>query len=167
MEVILKEDVEKLGRAGEHVKVKGGFGRNFLLPHGLAVEATAGNLKAMEQHLANRAKRLAALKADAETQAKELGKLHLIFVRKVGEEGKLFGSVTVSDIGKELINNRHFEIDRHKIHLDMPLKSVGQHKVQLKLHPEVTAEFIVEITAENEEKALEPEAGIAGEQPQG
>jgi large subunit ribosomal protein L9 len=166
MEVILKEDVEKLGRAGQHVKVKGGFGRNFLLPQGLAVEATTGNLKVMEQHLANRAKRLAALKADAEAQAAELNKVRLVFIRKVGEEGKLFGSVTVSDIAKELIGHRHFQVDKHRIHLDMPLKAVGEHKIQLKLHPEVSAEFIVEIQAEAEEKAVEPSAE-AGEQPVG
>jgi large subunit ribosomal protein L9 len=167
MEVILKEDVDKLGRAGEHVKVKGGYGRNFLLPHGLAVEATVGNLKVMEQHLANRAKRLAAIKADAETQATELNKLHLVFVRKVGEEGKLFGSVTVSDIAKELISHRHFQVDKHRIHLDMPLKTAGEHKIQIKLHPEVSAEFIVEIQAEAEEKAVEPTAENTGEQPVG
>ncbi len=167
MEVILKEDVVKLGRAGQHVKVKSGYGRNFLLPHGLAVEANAGNLKVMEQHLANRAKRLAALKADAEAQAAELGKLHLVFVRKVGEEGKLFGSVTVSDIAKELIGHRHFHVDKHRIHLDMPLKTVGEHKIEIRLHPEVSAEFIVEIKAEAEEKAVEPEPEKAVEQPEG
>ncbi|MBI3794230.1 MAG: 50S ribosomal protein L9 [Nitrospinae bacterium] len=157
MDLILKEDVEKLGNAGQHVKVKGGFARNYLLPQGLAVEANSGNLKAMEQHLANRAKRLAALKADAEAQAAELSKVRLTFVRKVGEEGKLFGSVTVSDVSKELINNRHFQIDKHKIHMDMPLKTVGEHKMHIKLHPEVTAEFTVEIQAEAEEKAVEPQ----------
>ncbi len=158
MELILREDVDKLGKAGQHVKVRGGYGRNFLLPQGLAIEATIGNLKVIEQHMVNRSKRLAALKADAETQAAELSKLHLVFVRKVGEEGKLFGSVTLSDIAKELINIRHFHLDKHKIHLDMPLKQVGEHKVQIKLHPEVSAEFIVEVKAEAEEKAIEEKA---------
>ncbi|MBI5179538.1 MAG: 50S ribosomal protein L9 [Nitrospinae bacterium] len=158
MELILKEDVEKLGKAGQHVKVKGGYGRNYLLPQGLAIAATSGNLKVIEQHMVVRSKRLAALKADAEAQAAELNKLHLVFVRKVGEEGKLFGSVTVSDIAKELINNRHFQLDKHKIHLDVVLKQVGEHKVQIKLHPEVVAEITVEVKAEAEEKALVEEA---------
>lgn len=155
MELILKEDVEKLGKAGQHVKVKNGFGRNFLLPQGLAIEATAGNLKVIEQHMVLRSKRLAALKADAVAQAAELSKLHLVFVRKVGEEGKLFGSVTLSDIAKEVINNRHFHVDKHKIHLDMPLKQVGEYKVSIKIHPEVSAEITVEIKAEIEEKPIE------------
>ncbi|MBI5638587.1 MAG: 50S ribosomal protein L9 [Nitrospinae bacterium] len=162
MEVILKEDVEKLGKAGTKVKVKGGYGRNFLLPQGLAIEATKGNLKVIEQHMVQRAKRLAALKADATQMAEELSKVRLVFIRKSGEEGKLFGSVTVTDIAKELIGNRHFHLDKHKIHIDMPLKTVGEHKVEIKVHPEVTATVTVEIQAEAEEKALTEEAPAEG-----
>lgn len=157
MEVILKEDVDKLGKAGQKVKVTGGYGRNFLLPQGLAIQATKGNLMVIEQHMVQRAKRLAALKADAVTMAEELSKVRLVFVRKSAEEGKLFGSVTVTDIAKELIGNRHFHLDKHKIHLDMPLKTVGEHKVEIKIHPEVVATVIVEIQAEAEEKALAEE----------
>lgn len=162
MEVILKEDVDKLGKAGQKVKVRGGYGRNFLLPQGLAIEATKGNLKVIEQHMVQRTKRLAALKADAQQMAEELSKVRLVFIRKSGEEGKLFGSVTVSDIAKELIGNRHFHLDKHKIHMDMPLKSVGEHTVEIKVHPEVTATLTVEVQAEAEEKALTEEAPAEG-----
>lgn len=165
MELILKEDVEKLGRAGEKVKVKNGYARNFLLPQGLAIEATNANLKVIEHHMVQRAKRLAAIKADAEAQAVELNKVRMTFVRKVSEEGKLFGSVTQTDISKELIGHRHFQIDKHRIHLDMPLKQVGEHKVEIKLHPEVTATVTVEIQAEAEEKALEEKPAETAEPP--
>lgn len=158
MEVILKEDVDKLGKAGQKVKVTGGYGRNFLLPQGLAIQATKGNLMVIEQHMVQRAKRLAALKADAIKMADELSKVRLVFIRKSAEEGKLFGSVTVTDIAKELIGSRHFHLDKHKIHLDMPLKTVGEHKVEIKVHPEVVATVIVEIQAEAEEKAIAEEA---------
>ncbi|MEE8484835.1 MAG: 50S ribosomal protein L9 [Nitrospinota bacterium] len=155
MELILKEDVEKLGDAGSKVKVAGGYGRNYLIPQGLALEATPSNLKALENHMKKRAKRLAAIKSQAEGQAAELNKIHLAFTRKSGVEGKLFGSVTATDIYKE-IEAKNFEIDKRKILLDMPIKEVGEHKVGIKLHPEVTAEITVEIKAEAEEAPVLP-----------
>lgn len=153
MEIILKEDIEKLGNAGEKVKVTGGYARNYLIPQGLALPATSSNLGVMEEHMKRRAKKLAAAKSQAEAMAAELGKLHLVFTRKAGEEGKLFGSVTPGEIGKQVVE-KGFEIDRRKVLLDMPIKSVGEHKIGIKVHPEVTAEIMVEIKAEQEEQPI-------------
>lgn len=157
MEIILKEDVEKVGSAGEKVKVTDGYGRNFLIPQGLAIQATAGNLKVIKQHMNIRAKKIAALKGEAEAMAAELAKLRLSFTRKAGEEGKLFGSVTASEIGRAVVE-KGFEIDRRKVLLDMPLKQLGGHEVKIRLHPEVVAVITVEILADAVEPDLTAEA---------
>lgn len=157
MEIILKEDVEKVGNAGEKVKVADGYGRNFLIPQGLAIQATAGNLKVIKQHMTIRAKKIAALKGEAEAMAAELAKLRLSFTRKAGEEGKLFGSVTASEIGRSVVE-KGFEIDRRKVLLDMPLKQLGEHEVKIRLHPEVVAGITVEIVADVVEPDLTAEA---------
>lgn len=153
MNIILKEDMEKLGKAGDKVKVAGGYARNFLIPQGVALEATTSNLKVLEQHMKVRAKRLSAIKEQAEAMAGEITALHLVFTRKSGEEGKLFGSVTPFDIGNAVLEKK-IEIDRKKVLLDMPIKQLGIHKVSIKLHPEVTAEVTVEVKAEEEEKPV-------------
>ena len=157
MEIILKEDVEKVGNAGETVKVADGYGRNFLIPQGLAIQATAGNLKVIKQHMNIRAKKIAALKGEAEAMAAELGKLRLSFTRRAGEEGKLFGSVTSAEIGRGVVE-KGFEIDRRKVLLDMPLKQLGEHEVKIRLHPEVVAGITVEVLAEEAELDLTAEA---------
>ena len=157
MEIILKEDVEKVGNAGEKVKVADGYGRNFLIPQGLAIQATAGNLKVIKQHMNIRAKKIAALKGEAEAMAAELGKLRLSFTRRAGEEGKLFGSVTSAEIGRGVVE-KGFEIDRRKVLLDMPLKQLGEHEVKIRLHPEVVAGITVEIVADVVEPDLTAEA---------
>lgn len=157
MEIILKEDVEKVGSAGEKVKVADGYGRNFLLPQGLAIEATAGNLKVIKQHMNIRAKKIAELKGEAEAMAASLSKLRLSFTRKAGEEGKLFGSVTSAEIGRSVVE-KGFEIDRRKVLLDMPLKQLGEHEVKIRLHPEVVAGITVEILADAVEPDLTAEA---------
>ncbi len=156
MDVILKEDVEKVGKAGEKASVSNGYGRNYLIPQGFAIKATPAALKVIEDHMRKRAKRLAAQKADAEKQAVELGKLCLSFIRRSGEDGKLFGSVTAHEIGAGVIA-KGFEIDKRKVSMDTPLKSLGEHKVKIKLHPEVAAEITVEVKAEAVEALPEKE----------
>lgn len=153
MNIILKEDMEKLGKAGEKIKVACGYARNFLIPQGVALAATPSNLKVLEQHMKVRAKRLSAIKEQAEAMAGEISALHLVFTRKSGEEGKLFGSVTPSDVGSAVLEKK-IEIDKKKVLLDMPIKQIGVYKVGIKLHPEVTAEVTVEVKAEEEEKPI-------------
>ena len=157
MEVVLKEDVEKVGQAGEKVRVANGYGRNYLIPQGLAIEANSSNVSVIEQHMKSRAKRLAAQKVEAEAMAVEIGKLHLVYTRRAGEEGKLFGSVTASEIGRSVVD-KGFEIDKRKILLDMPIKQLGEHEVKIKLHPEVTGIIKVEIQAEEPQPDLTAEA---------
>ena len=147
MEVILKEDVEKLGDAGQNVKVADGYARNYLLPQGLAVKATASAIAVIKEHMKLRAKRLAEQKSDAEKMAAELAKISLEFVRRTADEGKLYGSVTPAEIGNAIIE-KGFNIDKRKIVMDFPIKKVGEHKVGVKLHPEVRAEVTVLVKAE-------------------
>jgi len=152
MEVILKEDVYNLGNRGDVVKVADGYGRNYLLPRKLAMQATAGNKDAA-------ARRSATEKAQAELVLAQLEPLVLSFTRKSGAEGHLFGSVTSSDIAAELAA-KGFEVDRRKIILHDPLKTVGDSKVAIRLHREVTAHVTVKVIAEATEDApaVGPEA---------
>src|SRR5207302_1832046 len=147
MEVILKEDVEKLGHRGDIVKVAEGFGRNFLLPRKLAIQANQGNKAVIEQMKAAAVRKSAKEKTGAEALAQQLNEVQLSFVRKVGEKDHLFGSVTSSDIASAL-EGKGFNIDRRKIHLDDPLKSLGEFHVPVKLHREVTAHVKVTVAAE-------------------
>lgn len=165
MEVILKEDVEKLGFAGKKVRVANGYARNYLIPQGLAIEANAANLKIIEQHMKIRAKHLAEQKAKAEAVAEKIAAIRLVFIRKTGEEGKLYGSVTSAEIAKGVLDN-NVEIDKRKIVLDMPIKQLGDHKVKIKLHPEVTAEVAVEVQAEAVEEEAIPTPPVEEEKPE-
>ena len=142
MEVILKEDVAKLGSAGDVVKVAEGYGRNFLLPRKLAIEASKGNKAVIEQMKASAARKSAGQKAEAEQLAKQFDNVSLEFTRKVGEKDHLFGSVTSSDLADALAK-QGFDIDRRKIQLDEPLKSLGEYDVPIRLHKDVTARFKV------------------------
>jgi large subunit ribosomal protein L9 len=159
MEVILKEDVYNLGNRGDVVKVADGYGRNYLLPRKLAMQATAGNKAVIDQMKHAAARRSATEKAQAELVLAQLEPLVLSFTRKSGAEGHLFGSVTSSDIAAELAA-KGFEVDRRKIILHEPLKSVGDSKVAIRLHREVTAHVTVKVIAEASEEApaAEPEA---------
>jgi large subunit ribosomal protein L9 len=150
MEVILKEDVEKLGHRGDIVKVAEGFGRNFLLPRKLAIEASRTNKAVIEQMKAAAVRKSAKEKTGAEALAQQLNDVQLSFARKVGEKDHLFGSVTSGDIATAL-EARGFNIDRRKIHLDDPLKSLGEFHVPVKLHREVTAHVKVTVDREGEE----------------
>jgi len=138
MEIILREDVDKLGRRGDVVKVAEGYGRNFLLPRGLAMAVTDAN-KAMiaKERKANDAK-LAKEKAEFEAVAQKISSLRFVAPRKVGENDVLYGSVTSGDIA-EFLKSKGVEIDKRKVSLDEPIKRLGEHEVKIKLHPEVVA----------------------------
>ncbi|HWX53352.1 MAG TPA: 50S ribosomal protein L9 [Verrucomicrobiae bacterium] len=147
MEVILKEDVPKLGHRGDVVKVAEGYGRNYLLPHKLAIEATAGNKAVVEQMRQSAVRRTAVEKADAEALARQLEGVSLSFRRKAGEKDHLFGSVTPSDIA-EALEKKGFNIDRRKLQLTDPLKSLGDFDVPIRLHRDVTSRVKVVIEKE-------------------
>ena len=147
MEVILKEDVAKLGARGDVVKVADGFGRNYLLPRKLAMEATKNNRAVVDQMRAASVRRSASDKADAELLHGQLEAVTLNFTRKTAEKGQLFGSVTSSDIADALAE-RGFTIDRRKIQLDEPIKALGEVSVPIKLHREVTSSIKVVVEAE-------------------
>ncbi len=162
MEVILKEDVANLGHRGDVVKVADGYGRNFLLPRKLALQATLANKAVIEQMKAAAARRSATEKAQAEELVAKLEPLALSFTRKSGENGQLFGSVTSVDIAAGL-EAKGFEIDRRKIQLAEPLKSVGDYTVAIKLYREVTAHIKVQVLAEASEEA--PAAEVPAAEP--
>lgn len=154
MEVILKEDVPKLGSRGDVVKVAEGYGRNFLLPKKLAIEANAANKAVIDQMKASALRRSAREKGDAEALAKQFEGVSLHFTRRAGEQDHLFGSVTASDIASEL-ENRGFNLDRRKIQLNEPLKSLGEFTVAIKLHKDVTTRIQVTITKAAEQVPAE------------
>jgi large subunit ribosomal protein L9 len=147
MELILREDVEHLGRRGEVVQVKGGYGRNYLLPKKLAMQVTEGNRKAVEQQKIAAIKRDSREQSDAQQLAAMLTQTTLTVARKAGENGVLFGSVTSIDIAEEL-HKKGFEIDRRKIHMDEPLKQLGEFQVPVRLHKEVTVSIPVQVVPE-------------------
>ena len=160
MEVILKEDVANLGHRGDLVKVADGYGRNFLLPRKLALQATLANKAVVEQMKSAAARRSATEKAQAEELAAKLAPVALSFTRKSGEAGHLFGSVTSADIAAAL-ETKGFEIDRRKIQLDEPIKSVGEVTVTIKLYREVAAHIKVTVVAEASEEVAEAPAAEA------
>jgi large subunit ribosomal protein L9 len=147
MEVILREDVRSLGKAGEMVRVKPGYARNYLLPQGLAYEATEGNKKRIAAETRARGVRNQAERAEAEQAAAALGAVELTLTGKAGEEGKLFGSITAQDIADALAAQGH-QVDRRRIELDHPIKTLGKHTVGIRVHPDVHAEVRVAVVAE-------------------
>lgn len=147
MDVILREDVKSLGRAGEMVRVKPGYARNYLLPQGLAFEATEGNKKRIAAETRARTARGQAERSEAERAAATLSAVALTLTGKAGEEGKLFGSITAQDIADALAAQGH-PIDRRRIELEHPIKTLGHHSVGVRLHPEVHAEVRVSVVAE-------------------
>ncbi len=147
MEVILKEDVNKLGSRGDVVKVAEGYGRNYLLPRKLAIQANAGNKAVVEQMKAASVRKSAKEKTQAEELAKQFDGLSVSFQKRAGEHDQLFGSVTSSDIA-EAIAKKGITIDRRQIQLHDPLKTLGEFTVPVKLHKEVTAHLKVVIEKE-------------------
>jgi large subunit ribosomal protein L9 len=147
MQIILQEDVEKLGTRGQLVEVAEGYARNFLLPRKLGLEATAGNLKRLEKMRANFAKKEATEKAAAQKQGELLAAVSLEFTRKAGENDQLFGSVTSGDIA-EALAAKGFEIDKKRIVLAEPIKIMGEYEVPVKLHREVSANVKIAVKKE-------------------
>lgn len=147
MEVILREDVEKLGSRGSVVKVANGYARNFLLPKRLAVAATESNKKIVEQEREAYLRREAKAKGDAEELAKLMANVTLTFRHRVGENEHLFGSVTAKDIA-DALEAQKFHIDRRKVHLDEPIRTLGQHTVSIRLHREVATDINVIVEPE-------------------
>jgi large subunit ribosomal protein L9 len=150
MEVILREDIEKLGSRGQVVDVAPGYARNFLLPKKKAVAATAANKKIVEHERQSHLRKEAKFKSEAEDLAKLVNGVTLTFTQKAGEHDQLFGSVTVKDIA-EALERQNFHIDRRKVAMEEPIKQLGEHKVPLRLHREVTAEVNVVVVKEEEE----------------
>jgi large subunit ribosomal protein L9 len=147
MEIILREDVEHVGKAGEVVKVKDGFARNFLLPKGLAYPATEGNKKKITFEAARIAKQRSAEKDAAQIVADKLALVQLTFAVKVGEEDKLYGSITAADIQRRLAEAGH-DIDKRQIDLPEPIRALGEFKVGVKVHAEVRPEVQVTVVKE-------------------
>lgn len=155
MEVILKQDVESLGHRGDVVKVADGYGRNYLLPRKFAIEATDANKAVIEQMKQSAIRKAAKEKADAEQVAATLNNVVLTFERKAGGEGQLFGSVTSADIAHALEQQGH-QVERRRIQLDEPLKTVGEFHVPVRLFRDVTAHVQVNVKSDQPEQAPEP-----------
>jgi large subunit ribosomal protein L9 len=147
MEVILREDIEKLGHRGQVVKVAAGYARNFLLPKKLAVAATESNKKIVEQERHAHLRREAKEVADAQELAKMMGNVSITIAQKAGENDQLFGSVTAGDIASAL-ERQGYTIERRKVQLEEPIKQLGEHRVPVRLHREVTVEIPVTVVRE-------------------
>ncbi len=161
-QIILTENIPSLGAEADVVKVRRGYARNFLLPQGKAYEVTKSSLRQLDNLKGKRAEREARELNEAEDIARRIGKSRLIFTLETGETGKAFGSITANDIVTRLKNEVGVEIDRHKITLEHPIKSTGEHEVAIRLHHDVTAtlKFQVKSAAEPKPEVEEPaEAG--------
>jgi len=148
MEVILREDIASLGNRGSVVKVAAGYARNFLLPKKMAVAATESNKKIVEQERQSHLKREAKEAAEATDLAKLMAAVEVTIAHKAGENDQLFGSVTATDIATAL-EKQGYTIDRRKVHLEEPIKKLGDYKAQVKLHKEVSVEIPVHVVKEN------------------
>jgi large subunit ribosomal protein L9 len=147
MQIILQEDIEKLGHRGDVVTVKPGYARNFLLPRKLAVEASAGNLKAIERIRTSLAKKTATELDAAHKQAELLNGVSVKFTRKTGENDQMFGSVTTADIAESLAA-QSFKIDKRQVQLKDPIKAIGEYPVTIKVFRDVTAQVTVHVAKE-------------------
>jgi len=147
MEVILREDIRTLGKAGELVKVKPGYARNYLLPKGLAYEATEGNRKRIAAEAKAREARMAEERTAAQAVAAKLNDVSITLARKAGEESRLFGSITAQDIADALAAAGH-QVDKRKIELEHPIKTLGFHRVPVRILQDVHAEVRLTVVAE-------------------
>ncbi len=147
MELILRDDVEKLGRRGEVVKVKDGYARNFLLPRGLGMPVTPANKAMIDKERKAHEARLAKEKSEFESLAARIGGLRFVAPRKVGENEVLYGSVTSGDVA-DFLKSKGIEIDKRKVLVDEAIKNLGEHEVKIKLHPEVLASLRLLVTKE-------------------
>lgn len=147
MELILRDDIERLGRRGETVNVAAGYGRNYLLPRGLAVPVNEANTAMIAKEHKGWEARMAKEKEEYEALAGRIAELRFVAPRKVGENEMLYGSVTSSDIG-EFLESKGIEIDKRRVLLDEPVRSLGEHEVKVRLHPEVHATLKLLVTKE-------------------
>jgi large subunit ribosomal protein L9 len=159
MDVLLREDVDNLGHRGQVVRVRAGYGRNYLLPQGLAIEATPGNKRMIDEQRRILAKREDRERASAQTEAQKLDGVEIRFDRRVGEHGILYGSVTALDIA-EALKNLGYDVERRRIGLREPIKEVGDYDVTIKLHREIAPTVKVKVRKEGtvDEPAAEPAA---------
>jgi large subunit ribosomal protein L9 len=148
MQIILQEDIDKLGHRGDIVTVKPGYARNFLLPRKLAIEATSGNMKAVERIRASLAKKTATELDAAQKQAAQLTGVSVRFTRKTGENDQLFGSVTTADIADSLAT-QGFKIDKRQVQLKEPIRALGEYPITIKVLREVTAEVKAQVEKES------------------
>ena len=148
MIVILNRDVKGTGKAGDVVKVSDGYARNMLLPRGYAKEATEGNIRSLEKQKAIAAEKKAEEKAAAQARAEEINKLSVKISTKVGDSGKIFGSITSKDIAEAIKAQHGMDLDKKKIQLSSPIKQTGETAVDIKLYQEVTAQLKVIVEAE-------------------
>ncbi|MBW1646069.1 MAG: 50S ribosomal protein L9 [Deltaproteobacteria bacterium] len=160
MKVILQEPVDRLGNVGDVVNVANGYARNYLIPTGLAIEANEGNVKYLAHHQRVLEKKRARLQAKGEELRKRIEAVQLEFARKVGEKGKLFGSVTNKDIADALLE-RGIEVDRRKIELTEPVKSTGTFAAVVALQPGIAAEISFKVVNENPEEEVEAAESVA------
>jgi large subunit ribosomal protein L9 len=148
MKVILTQNVDHLGEKGEIHEVADGYGRNYLIPQGMARMATDGAVKQLREEEKQAARKQAAAAEDAEELKKELEDMQVVFTAKVGEENRIFGTVTTQQIAVEL-SNRGFDIDRRNISLDEEIRVVGQYTAEIDLHPDVTAQLSIQVIPES------------------
>jgi large subunit ribosomal protein L9 len=144
MKVLLKQDVAKIGKKGQILDVKEGYARNFLIPGGLAVEASGGAMKQIEEEKRASDRHKAKEKEEAQDLAKKIEAVSILLKHKAGEEGRLFGSITSAEVA-EALKQKNFNIDKKKIVLEEPIRLVGDYEVKIKLHPEVAAHLNVRV----------------------
>src|SRR5213078_1445582 len=158
-ELILSENVPGLGAEADVVKVRRGYARNYLLPRKMAYEVTPATLRKLNGLKQKRAEREASELNEAQELARRIGKTRFVFTLETGETGKAFGSVTAQDIVNRLKNELGAEIDRHKIALERPIKDTGEHQIAIKLHHDVTTQFVFQVKSAEKPKAEEIPAG--------
>ena len=162
MKLLLKEDVDGLGFCGDEVEVKDGYGRNFLIPKGKALLATPNNLKAFNHQKRVVQGKVTKVIAAAQAVADEIAKVTCLVKKKVGDTGKMFGSVTAQEVA-DLLKGQGVEVDRRKIQIAEPIKKEGEYKIPVKLHSEVTAE--IKLVVEGEQEAVEVAAPAEAAEP--
>ena len=162
MKLLLKEDVDGLGFCGDEVEVKDGYGRNFLIPKGKALLATPNNLKAFNHQKRVVQGKVTKVIAAAQAVADEIAKVTCLVKKKVGDTGKMFGSVTAQEVA-DLLKGQGVEVDRRKIQIAEPIKKAGEYKIPVKLHSEVTAE--IKLVVEGEQEAAEAAAPAESAEP--
>lgn len=148
MDVILLQDVDHLGSKGEVHEVANGYGRNYLIPQGMARMATQGAINQLQEEQRQQARKVAAKKEEAERVAEELGDMQVVFTAKVGEDNRIFGTITTQQIAVELAN-RGFEIDRRDIELHEDIRVIGAYKADIKVHTEVSATLDIQVIPES------------------